>query len=563
MDSLSLNAAAASRHLLALHEASLAISADLSLAETLKRIVATAARLVNARYAALGVPDETGAALAEFVISGLSPEAEARIGHRPHGHGILGVVLGGASLRLRNLGDHPRSAGFPPNHPHMTSFLGAPIVHKGRRLGSLYLTDKQDAEEFTAEDQYLIELLAAHAGIAIENARLYQTTVARSQELQELNRELAALNAVAVAVSQHLDLNHVMAEALDQMLAASNAEVGEIFLLNEASGDMMLALQRGEWAEPFQTAQRFKRGEGFPGRVALTGQPLVSTDLAHDMRYLPRQVLEAGFSTYACIPLLAKGKVVGTLGLAARDPAAFDPASLSLLTGIGHQIGVAVENARLYEQVQQLRVLEERQRIGMDLHDGVIQSIYAVGLTLEYINSQLAEGDLAGASDRLKDAVEALNATIRDIRSYILDLRPRRFEGDNLIEGLKRLLAEFKANTLMMVHFTADPLADRALTPEARLALFHIAQEALSNAARHSRASRMEVRLIDQGEAATLALADNGRGFKPEQVEKRVGHGLVNMQDRARSLGGKLSIGPAANGQGTEVRVVVPKRVGV
>ncbi len=376
------------RQLLALREAALAISADLSLAETLKRIVTAAAELSGARYAALGVPDESGEFLAEFVTAGMSPEAEARISHRPRGHGILGVILHeGQSLRLRDLRAHPRSVGFPPNHPPMTSFLGVPITRKDRRLGTLYLTDKRDADEFTPDDQHLIELLAAHAGIAIENARLYG-------------------------------------------------------------------------------------------------------------------------------------------------------------------------------QVQQLRVVEERQRIGMDLHDGVIQSIYAVGLTLEYVTSQLAEGDTVGAVERLKGAMEALNNTIRDIRAYILDLRPRRFEGDDLIVGLQRLLAEFKANTLMTVEFTADPTADRQLAPEARLALFHIVQEALSNAARHSRASRVEVRLLDGGVEVVLSLKDNGRGFDPERAERRVGHGLLNMRDRAAAIGGELTI-ESPDGQGTEVRVRLPTRAGV
>ena len=380
------SAKATNKQLLALREAALAISADLSLAETLKRIVVAAAELVNARYAALGVPDESGEFLAEFVTTGITPEAEARISHRPRAHGILGVILReGQSLRLRDLRQHPRSVGFPPHHPPMTSFLGVPITHKGRRLGNLYLTDKQDADEFTAEDQHLIELLAAHAGISIDNARLYA-------------------------------------------------------------------------------------------------------------------------------------------------------------------------------RVQHLSVIEERQRIGMDLHDGVIQSIYAVGLTLEYVSGQLAEGDMAGAGERLRSAIEALNTTISDIRAYILDLRPRRFEGDNLITGLERLLAEFKANTLMTVEFTADPEADRRLAPEGRLALFHIAQEALSNAAKHSRASRVEVRLVDDGAEVMLSLQDNGRGFKLEAVEQRVGHGLMNMHDRAAALGGVVSIDPAAGGQGAEVRVRLPKR---
>jgi signal transduction histidine kinase len=353
-----------------------------------------------------------------------------------------------------------------------------------------------------------------------------------------------------------------MAEALDHALALSGAEAGEIFLLEQASGDMVMALHRGSFPESFRTIRRFRRGEGFPGEVAATGKPLVTHDLAHDLRFLREPVIKAGFTTFVCLPLVAKGKVVGTLDLAARDPQTFDEAKLSLLTAICHQIGVAVENARLYGQVQQLRVVEERQRIGMDLHDGVIQSIYAVGLTLEYINGQLAEGDLAGASERLRGAIEALNATIRDIRAYILDLRPRRFEGDDLVRGLERLLAEFKANTLIAVEFSADPNADRQLVPEARLALFHIAQEALSNAARHSRASRVQVRLLDGGADVALSLKDNGRGFDPERAERRVGHGLLNMRDRALAIGGELTI-ESPDRQGTEVRVRVPKRAGV
>jgi len=375
---------AVTRQLLALRQAALAISANLSLSETLKRIVVAAADLVDARYAALGVPDDSGEYLAEFITTGISPEVEARIGHRPRGHGILGMLLReGQSLRLANLHEHPRSVGFPPNHPPMTSFLGVPIEHKGRRLGNLYLTDKRSAPEFSAADQELIEQLAAHAGIAIVNAQLYA-------------------------------------------------------------------------------------------------------------------------------------------------------------------------------RVQQLSVVEERQRIGMDLHDGVIQSIYAVGLTLEYVRAQLADGEVAEAEGRLAGAIDSLNATIRDIRTYILDLRPRRFQGDNLITALERLLSEFKANTLIAVTFSADAQADQWLTSEARVALFHIAQEALSNAAKHSRASRLEVQLVNEPESIELSLTDNGRGLVTSQVEQRMGHGLINMRDRARSLGGQLSVRPAPGG-GTEVRASVPK----
>ena len=372
------------RQLLALREAALAISANLSLAETLKHIVTAAADLADARYAALGVPDESGAYLAEFVTTGMAAEDIARISHRPRGLGILGVILReGKSLRLRNLHDHPRAVGFPDNHPPMTSFLGVPIVRKGERLGNLYLTDKRTADEFSADDQHLIELLAAHAGVAIENARLYA-------------------------------------------------------------------------------------------------------------------------------------------------------------------------------RVQHLSVVEERQRIGMDLHDGVIQSIYAVGLMLEFVRAQMGDGEIASAQDQLQAAMDALNSTIRDIRSYILDLRPRRFQGDNLVLGLERLLAEFKANTLMGVTFDGDPAADALLNADARLSLFLIAQEALSNAVKHSRASRVDVRLALEDSSVVLSLADNGRGFVEAEVEKRMGHGLMNMRDRAQTLGGNLLLRPVPSG-GTEVRVAIPQ----
>jgi signal transduction histidine kinase len=202
-------------------------------------------------------------------------------------------------------------------------------------------------------------------------------------------------------------------------------------------------------------------------------------------------------------------------------------------------------------------VVEERQRIGMDLHDGIIQSIYAVGLTLEFAQAQVADGETAAAQEQLQKAMEALNSTIRDIRAYILDLRPRRFQGDNLIIGLELLLAEFKANTLISVGFVAQDEADRCLTPEARLALFHIAQEALSNAVKHSRASRVDVRLTREDSRVVMSVADNGRGFVETEVEQRMGHGLMNMRERARSLGGTFSMHAAAGG-GAEVRVSVP-----
>ncbi len=546
--------------LLSLRDSVLSISAELSLPEVLQRIVNTAAMLVDAQYAALGVPDETGRVLVEFVTAGLSPEEQARISHLPQGLGLLGVILReGRSLRVREMAADSRSAGFPPGHPPMGSFLGVPILYKRQRLGNLYLTNKKSANEFSEADQTLIELLATHAASAIQNARLYHFAVERSRELEERNRDLAALNAVAVATSHHLDLNWVMSEALEQVLSVSGAEAGEIFLRNESTDEMVLALHQGAFPESFQTIATFRLGEGFPGQVALTGLPVVSTDLANDGRYLRPQVVAAGFKAYASIPLFSRSKVVGSIDLVARALNTFDDSSLTLLVGIGHQIGVAVENARLYEQVAQLAVLEERQRIGMDLHDGVIQSIYAVGLQLEYIRGLIDDDELSKARERLGAAVDGLNNTIRDIRSYILDMRPMQFQGEDLNDGLRRLATEFRANTLVTIEVDLSPEANDDLNSEARIALFQITQEALANVAKHAHASRVLVHLKADPERVTLEIHDNGQGLPPRGAPRRVGHGLSNMNRRAQAIGAEFEI-ISAPGKGTTILVQVPTR---
>jgi|DewCreStandDraft_2_1066082.scaffolds.fasta_scaffold01584_4 two-component system sensor histidine kinase DevS len=550
------------RQLAALREAILAISTDLTLSEVLQRIVDVARELVNAQYAALGVPDPNGERLAEFVISGLSPAEVARIGSPPRGRGILGVIIReGQSLRLRDVRQDPRFSGFPPHHPIMTSFLGVPIIYRGKRLGNLYLCNKIGAEEFSADDQRIIEMLAAHAAVAIENARLYESVIERGRRLEERNAELAALNAVAYATSQYHDLDQVLREALEAVLAATEVAAGEVHLWNDATQEMVLALHAGQFAEGFHEITRFRRGQGLPGLVAQTGQPVVVTDLKRDPRYLRRKVVEAGFGSYVCIPIAVKGKVIGTLGLAALGRRNFTQRDLELLQAIGSQIGIAIENAQLYRQVQRLAVLEERERIGMDLHDGVIQSIYAVGLTLDYARLLLREGNQAEASRRLEQAIEDLNATIRDIRSYIMDLRPRRFQAESLAEGLHQLAREFKANTLVDVELNITPGADATLGREARLGLFHIAQEALANVAKHARATSVKVNLHSADGQIVLNVQDNGIGMRPEARQARLGHGLANMAERARALGGQFEL-ESEPGKGTCVTVRIPLPMG-
>ena len=365
----------------AFNEATLTITAELSLDRVLQRIAHLARELAGARYAALGVPDDQGG-LERFLTSGMSEEQVARMEHPPEGKGLLGALLRSTTpIRVPRIADDPRSAGFCANHPQMTSFLGVPIISKGTLLGTLYLTDKIGADEFSQDDEQLIVMLAAHAAIAIDNARLYQ-------------------------------------------------------------------------------------------------------------------------------------------------------------------------------QVQRLAVLEERERIGMDLHDGIIQSIYAVGLTLEYCNLLLDEDPLV-AKGQLGQAIAGLNDVIRDIRNYILDLRPQRFQGKDLPTGLFELIRAFRANTLIPADLQVDLDGDVPLLQTQATGLFHIAQEALANVAKHARARQVSVVLSRDKGYVSLTIRDDGRGFDPARVATYVGHGMRNMDARAHALGGRLSV-ESEDGKGTTVKATVP-----
>ncbi|MCI0521993.1 MAG: GAF domain-containing protein, partial [Chloroflexi bacterium] len=498
--------------LAALHRASLELVGDLSLQTLLERIVQLAREVANARYAALGVVDEAGE-LDQFIPVGMSRLEIEQIPHPPLGRGLLGALrTQRKTIRLPEINADPRSVGFPANHPDMHSFLGVPILLGDRLLGQIYLTDKIDYHEFTADDEHVLETLAAYAAVAISNARLYQGMVERDEELCQRNEDLKLLNDVAAALTSSLEVDEILEKTLTLVMEYLEVEAGEIFLLEDGDQELRLALHRGSFDESFSEIKRFRIGEGFIGMVAATGRPLISYNLRQDMRYLRPEVLEAGFQSIAVIPLLAGGKVVGVMSAASRRERELDERELHLLTAIGTWAGITIENAGLSRQSRRLAVLEERERIGMDLHDGIIQSIYGVGLALDYARMALDE-DKDQARQKIEQSIDALNETIRNIRSYILDLRPRQFHGEDLKAGLQRLVDELQANSSIRATLVApeDGLVD---FPAANsTALFHICQEALANIAKHSRARQAEVHLWTARDRVLLEISDDGQGF--------------------------------------------------
>lgn len=370
--------------LIALHQASLELVKDVSLEHLLERIVKTACEQADANYAALGVLSEDGK-LEKFITVGMTQEEIKRISHLPVGKGLIRELMNAeVPLRIPRISDHPNSVGFPANHPPMASFLGVPIRAASRQLGQIYLTEKIGADEFTADDEKIIQMLAAYAAAAIQNARVHENT-------------------------------------------------------------------------------------------------------------------------------------------------------------------------------HRLAVLEERNRIGMDLHDGVIQSIYGLGLSLENVLLSLNE-DSIEAKALVQAAIDGLNQVIRDLRAYILDLKPRQMGEDGLIGGIQRLIIEFKAHTFAEVNLVSPERGMKNLPESHALALFHICQEALANTAKHAKAKNVQISLWKTKDRALLEIHDDGIGFDMEHTNTNIGHGLANMQARVQAVGGDAEISSRVN-EGTTILAWVPRNM--
>ena len=368
--------------LIALHQASLELVKDVSLDHLLEQIAKVACEQAEARYAALGVLDDHGK-LVKFITFGMTEAEIEKMPHPPVGRGLIGELMDAdVPLRLPVIQDHPKSVGFPVNHPHMASFLGVPILAANRQLGQIYLTEKIGATEFTSDDEKIIQMLAAFAVAAIQNAQLHENT-------------------------------------------------------------------------------------------------------------------------------------------------------------------------------KRLAVLEERERIGMDLHDGIIQSIYGVGLSLESVLHSI-ENDPNDAKMRIERSIVGLNQAIRDLRAYIMDLRPRQMGNNGLMSGIKSLISEFRANSLTVVTLTGPDHEVIDLPQPHSLALFRICQEALANTAKHSKAKNVEISIWSTDDRVLMEIHDDGKGFEMAKMSTTIGHGLANMQTRAHSAGGDIDISSVID-EGTTILAWVPR----
>ncbi len=355
--------------------------------------------------------------------------------------------------------------------------------------------------------------------------------------LTRRNENLALLNDLASTLASSSDVDQILDKAITQVMDYLHIEVGDVFLRQEEGNVFRLVLHRGLTTNGIWRKSEFYQGEGLLGLVAKNGQPRM-VESPCDEPDLDQDVVDC-FHQVVVLPLNGLRGVLGVLTVASSQTQPLDELEMQFLSTISAWVGTVIENVRLNLTQRRLAILEERERIGMDLHDGIIQSIYAVGLTLEHARLLMNEAP-DQAHQRIEQAIADLNSTIRDIRAYILDLRPRQLHDEDLMQGLRRLVKEFHTNTLVEVKLESPPDGQIKLPYPLTIALFHICQEALANIAKHARARHVEVVLWSTSERVLLEISDDGRGYDQSKVRLTLGHGLSNMQTRAHNVGGEV-----------------------
>lgn len=524
-------------------EAVVAVGANLDLAVVLRQIVEAAITLVRARYGALAVIGD-GGRLAEFVPVGLADQQIAAIHHWPEGLGLLGALISDPRpLRLPDIAASPTSHGFPPGHPPMRSFLGVPIRVGARVYGNLYLTEKEGGADFDEEDEALLVALAAAAGVAIDNARLYE-------EARRQQRWLRASSEVTRRLLSGARSDEMLALITQQMLDMSGAAA--VVLAVPTPDRQQLVIQHAVGlAADEAIGLVLPVGRSLSGRVMISGEPVTVTDFAHDERVTSTAREHLPLGSAILFPLGGPGEVRGVFTVG-REPGAMPlpPEAIEMISTFAAQAAIGLELAEHRSDAERLAILQDRDRIARDLHDQVIQRLYATGMSLQGAVPLLSRPE---ASSRVSSAVDALDETIREIRSAIFSLQAR---GDSRPHGLRALVLEVADEMSAPLGFAPSlrlvgPL-DETVPSEVGEHLLGALREALSNAARHAHSSRVDVTVQADSELA-LRVRDNGTGMGASTRRS----GLANLAERATELGGKLEI-TTAQGGGTQLDWRVP-----
>jgi two-component system, NarL family, sensor histidine kinase DevS len=530
-------------------ETGIAINSELSLDGVLERIVEAAAQVTGAQYAALGVIDRAGTGLERFVTYGIASEVQTEIGEPPHGRGILGVLIREARpLRLHDLSEDPRSVGFPPGHPVMRTFLGVPIMLRGVAYGNLYLTEKEGGADFVEEDEELVMLLAAQAAVAVENARLYESATAWSQQLESLNE-------IGGALVGELQLEPLLDLVVRRLRELIDARVVAIAL---PSGDTLrIAAADGEGASAIEAVESLP-ADSKTARVLERGRSEHVDSLLEDPEVDQNVTRRLEASTGLYVPLLVRERAIGVL--VAHDKIGPDPrftsADLRLAEQFTTRAAIAVDLSHRVARDALRRVVAgqelERRRLARELHDETGQALTSILLGLRAVEESQGADAMRKAANDLRELVVA---TLQDVRRLAVQLRPKALDDFGLAPALERLTQTFAEATELHVDVEAR-LGEERLPAEVETTLYRIVQEALTNVVKHAEASNVSILLVRRDGTATVVIEDDGKGFDPEHVrEGRVG--LLGMRERVELHDGRLTI-ESVPGSGTTLVAEVP-----
>ncbi|MGW0176386.1 sensor histidine kinase [Rhodococcus sp. NPDC003322] len=523
----------------------LAVASGLDLDDTLRTIVHAAIGLVDARYGALGVLGP-GDELVEFIYEGIDEQTRELIGDLPRGRGVLGVLTTDPEpIRIADLSTHPAAVGFPAHHPPMRTFLGVPVQTRDTVFGNLYLTEKADGKQFTADDEVVLEALAAAAGIAIENARLYalsQTKQSWLEATREITLALLAGNEPPVVLQVVADKMLELTGSSCVLLAVPDDPDAE----QESVTELVVSVAAGTTPVDVVGRRIPLPGPGL-GEAFRTRRPVCADRLTLDPG--PNAVTLPGAAL--ALPLRAANAVSGVLVcLRGTHGEPFDADELSRMSAFADHAAVALTLANAQRQMRELDVLADRDRIARDLHDHVIQRLFAAGLSLQGTVQRAKSPDV---HRRLLGTVDELQEIIEDIRSAIFDLHEGEAGVTRLRSRLHQVIADVTADSgLRTTVHMSGPLS--ALAPDLADHAEAVLREALSNVVRHAKATAVTVTVtVDDG--LLLEISDNGRGI----ARGEPGRGLDNLHSRAEAAGGTVTVDSTAM-EGTTVRWRAPVR---
>ncbi|TPG37449.1 sensor histidine kinase [Mycolicibacterium hodleri] len=511
-------------------DAMLVVTSGLDLDATLRAIVHTAMNLVEARYGALGVRGDHHE-LTEFIFEGIDEDKRELIGRLPQGHGVLGVLIDDpVPIRLDDIAQHPASVGFPANHPPMGSFLGLPVRIREEVYGNLYLTEKVNGQPFNDDDEVLARALAAAAGIAIDNARLYEESQARRawiEATRDIGTELLSgtdpARVYRLIADEALKLTgaSVVLVAVPFDDDTPTADVVELMIIETTNAEADI---QGLQSIPMDTTV----GDAFARR---NPRRLATMESAIDGIDSPGPAL--------VLPLCTTDTVAGVvIALRHEGSQPFSEAQLEMMAAFTDQAALAWQLATSQRRMRELDVLSDRDRIARDLHDHVIQRLFAVGLGLQ---GTIPRARTPEVQQRLSASVDDLQGIIQDIRTAIFDLHGGAPGTTRLRQRLDEAIAQFACADVRTSVQVVGPLSvvESVLADHAEAVM----REAVSNAMRHSGATALAITVTVDDELS-IEVTDDGHGI----VGNSSGNGLRNMRDRAREAGGELTLGSARGG---------------